>query len=73
MSNVPDTMPNSVQGKAKRMPHEIQQVPKKQKARAAYEHFRGAWREKYPKAVESLPTEAIINVMIFTIDLSETR
>ena len=53
-ANVLDKMPKSVQGKAKSMLHEMWQAPTKQKALAAYHHFLTSWREKYPKAVESL-------------------
>ena len=57
-ANVLDKMPKSVQGKAKSMLHEMWQAPTKQKALAAYEHFLTSWREKYPKAVECLETDA---------------
>jgi putative transposase len=56
-ANVLDKMPNSVQGKAKSMLHEIWQAPTKEKALAAYRHFLASWREKYPKAVECLDTD----------------
>jgi transposase-like protein len=56
-ANVLDKMPQSVQGKAKSMLHEMWQAPTKEKALEAYEHFLSSWREKYPKAVECLRTD----------------
>ncbi len=53
-ANVLDTMPTSVQGRAKAMLHDIYRADTKQNAENAYQHFIASFQAKYPKATECL-------------------
>jgi transposase-like protein len=53
-ANVLDKLPQSVQGKAKAMLHDIYLAPTRQDAEAAWERFVSAFAETYPKAVACL-------------------
>jgi len=53
-ANVLDKLPNSLQGKAKAMLHEIYLAPTRRDAEAAWERFVTTFAEKYPKAVACL-------------------
>ena len=52
--NVLNKLPSSLQGKAKKMIHDIYMAPTKQDANAAFDVFIEEFDLKYPKAVESL-------------------
>jgi len=53
-ANVLDKLPSSLQGKAKKMIHDIYLAPTKQDANVAFDVFIEEFDLKYPKAVESL-------------------
>ena len=53
-ANVLDKMPSSLQGKAKKMIHDIYLSPTQQDANVAFDVFIEEFDLKYPKAVESL-------------------
>lgn len=53
-ANVLDKLPSSLQGKAKKMIHDIYLAPTKQDANVAFDVFIEEFELKYPKAVESL-------------------
>ena len=55
-ANVLDKLPSSLQGKAKKMIHDIYLAPTKQDANVAFDIFIEEFDLKYPKAVESLRT-----------------
>lgn len=52
--NVLDKLPKGVQAKAKSHIHEMYMAESKQKALAAYKHFKEVYEHKYPRAVECL-------------------
>jgi transposase-like protein len=53
-ANVLEKLPNSLQGKAKAMLHDIYLAPTRHEAEAAWERFVATFTEKYPKAVACL-------------------
>jgi transposase-like protein len=53
-ANVLEKLPQSLQGKAKQMLHDIYLAPTKQEAEDAWERFVRTFAEKYPKAVACL-------------------
>ena len=53
-ANVLDKMPKSVQGRAKKMIHDIYMADTKDNAEAAFDHFVSVFEDKYPKATECL-------------------
>jgi len=53
-ANVLDTMPRSVQGRAKAMIHDIYRAETRKNAEKAYEHFIASFQAKFPKAIECL-------------------
>ena len=53
-ANVLDKLPSSLQGKAKKMIHDIYLAPTKQDANVAFDVFIEEFDLKYPKAVDSL-------------------
>lgn len=55
-ANVLDKLPSSLQGKAKKMIHDIYLAPTKQDAGVAFDVFIEEFDLKYPRAVESLRT-----------------
>ena len=55
-ANVLDKLPQSVQGKAKTLLHDIYEAPTRHDAEAAWERFVTTFAEKYPKAVACLTT-----------------
>jgi transposase-like protein len=54
LANVLDKLPKGIQSKAKSMLHEMYMAETKQKALAAYKHFKEIYEQKYPRAVECL-------------------
>jgi putative transposase len=65
--NVLDKMPSSLQGKAKKMIHDIYLAPTKMDANVAFDVFIEEFDLKYPKAVDSLRLhrEALLNFYDF--------
>jgi len=55
-ANVLDKLPQSLQGKAKQLLHDIYLAPTRREAEDAWAHFVATFTEKYPKAVACLMT-----------------
>jgi putative transposase len=53
-ANVLDTMPTSVQPRAKTLIHDIYLAETEKRANIAFDHFCESYRDRYPKAVETL-------------------
>jgi transposase-like protein len=53
-ANVLDKMPQSVQPRAKTLIHDIYLADTEENAHRAFNHFCESYRDKYPKAVETL-------------------
>jgi putative transposase len=71
--NVLDKLPKSMKNQALSALHEIWQAPTKAKALVAWNKFRAAFKDKYPKAVETLEKDKDTLLTFFSFPAAHWR